>query len=215
MDVYRTEEEQVEALKKWWDENARSIIAGIVIALAVVFGWRTWQEHRATQAEAASFAYQQLLVQLDGGEAAAVSEQGKQLIAAHPNSVYAVLAALALAQQAVDQNDAEGAAAQLRWAMANSKQPELQHMARVRLARVLIDQGKAEEALALLDNMAASAYQALYEETKGDAHVALGQRAAARQAYERALSGYAESPPKQQLLRMKLDDLADAGGAAE
>ncbi len=53
MDVYRTDEEQVEALRKWWLENGKSVIAGIVIGFSAIFGWRAWQDHTIVQAEAA------------------------------------------------------------------------------------------------------------------------------------------------------------------
>ena len=45
MEEYRTEEEQVEALRRWWDENGRSTIAAIVIALSVGFGWQAWKSN--------------------------------------------------------------------------------------------------------------------------------------------------------------------------
>ena len=41
-----TEEEQVEQLKKWWKENGLSIVGGVVVGLALVFGWRSWQHHQ-------------------------------------------------------------------------------------------------------------------------------------------------------------------------
>ena len=62
MDVYKTEEEQVEAIKKWWSENGKSIIAGIIIGIAAIFGWRGYENHTAMQAKAASMLYEQLLV---------------------------------------------------------------------------------------------------------------------------------------------------------
>ena len=62
MDVYKTEEEQVEAIKKWWSENGKSIIAGIIIGIAAIFGWRGYENHAAMQAKSASTLYEQLLV---------------------------------------------------------------------------------------------------------------------------------------------------------
>ena len=62
MDVYNTEEEQVEAIKKWWNENGKSIIAGIIIGVIAIFGWRSYENHTAMQAKAASILYEQLLV---------------------------------------------------------------------------------------------------------------------------------------------------------
>jgi len=214
VEVYRTEEEQVEALKRWWDENGRSVIIGVVLALAAVFGWRAWQDHQRGQAEAASTEYQLLLDRLNAGEGREVTEIGRRIIGQYPTTPYAVLASLALAQQAVDQADLDGAAAHLRWALDNSKLPEVKQLAKVRMARLLIAQQKPEQALQELGGEAGS-FSALYEETRGDAYLALGKRAEAAQAYSKALAGYGDVPAKQQLLRMKLDDLADAGVAQQ
>ena len=49
----RTEEEQVEALKKWWDDNGTQLLVGIVVVLAGVFGYRTWESNTQLAAEAA------------------------------------------------------------------------------------------------------------------------------------------------------------------
>ena len=51
---YETEEQQVEALKEWWAENGRAIIAGVVLGGVVIGGWGWWQSHRENQAVAAS-----------------------------------------------------------------------------------------------------------------------------------------------------------------
>lgn len=207
--VYETEEEQLEALRRWWSENGRAVIVGVVLAVAVVFGWRTWVQHRRAQAEGASVAYQMLLQQINSGENRKVSELGRQIIGTYPTSTYAVLTSLTMAQQAMDRKDLNAAGAQLSWAVQHAKIPELKELARVRLARVLIAQGKAQQALQQLNDGTAS-FDAMIEEVKGDAYLALGKRADAYRAYNKALSGYGDVPAKQQLLRMKLDNLAGA-----
>ena len=62
MDVYKTEEEQVEAIKKWWNENGKSIIVGIVVGITAIFGWRGYEARTATEAKAASILYEQLIL---------------------------------------------------------------------------------------------------------------------------------------------------------
>lgn len=215
MEVYRTEEEQVEALKDWWKENGRSVIVGVALALAAVFGWRYWQDSTRTQAESVSTLYQQLLVRLDAGEGREVVEVARRIIAEHASTPYAALASLSLAQQAVDQGDLDGAGAHLRWVMANAKVDEVRMLAQVRLARVLVAQGKTDEALQQLTGVSGGSFAAMVEEVKGDAYLAQGRRADARRAYEAALAGVTDVPAKQQVLRMKVDDLADAGAAAQ
>ncbi len=36
----RTEEEQIEAIKRWWKENGVSLLIGAAIAAAGVFAWK-------------------------------------------------------------------------------------------------------------------------------------------------------------------------------
>ena len=74
MESYRTEEEQVEALKKWWDENGRSTIAAIIVALGIGFGWQGWQKYQDTESENASQRYQNLLQRLSTADADGVTE---------------------------------------------------------------------------------------------------------------------------------------------
>ena len=54
----RTEEEQVEAMKKWWNENGKSLIITVVVVLAGYFGWNSYQENQRVQGEAAASIYQ-------------------------------------------------------------------------------------------------------------------------------------------------------------
>ena len=61
MDAYRTEEEQVEAIKRWWSENGKGVIAAVVIGVLGSVGWQSWQDRQVSQAEAASGIYQELL----------------------------------------------------------------------------------------------------------------------------------------------------------
>ena len=109
MEQYRTEEEQVEALKKWWDENGRSTIIAIIIALGLGFGWQGWQKHQEQQAAAASDSYQALLQQLtvseSGADTAALVRLAEEIKAEYPRSTYAQFAALHLARLAVIESD--------------------------------------------------------------------------------------------------------------
>ena len=61
MNTFRTEEEQLDAIKRWWRENGISTAVGVVLALGAVFGWRGWQDHQQNRAAEASAVFQQLL----------------------------------------------------------------------------------------------------------------------------------------------------------
>ena len=70
-----------------------------------------------------------------------------------------------------------------------SKDAELAQVARLRVARLLIQQGKHDEALKLLDVEKAGAFAAQVHEIRGDAQVAKGDRdSGARAEYAAALA---------------------------
>ncbi|OQX35622.1 MAG: hypothetical protein B0D84_02245, partial [Candidatus Sedimenticola endophacoides] len=116
VNVHLSEEEQVEALKKWWKENGKSVVAGVVIGLGAVFGWQAWEKHQRTSAEDASALFEQLSYNVANGSTLA-EQQARDLIQEHHGSVYAVFAALELARIKVGQGDLAAARTQLQWAL--------------------------------------------------------------------------------------------------
>jgi predicted negative regulator of RcsB-dependent stress response len=207
---YLSEEEKVEALKQWWRENGRSVIAGVVLGAGTIFGWRYWVDHREDRAEAASFAYAQLQTQVESGALADARIQAQALIDEYPSTPYAGLAALEAARAAVEQGELEAAVAQLEWARAEARQESLRELARVRLARVLTSLQRYDEALEVLAGELPQAYLGLAAEIRGDIHRARGALEQARAAYDEAL-GYGGSASA--YVRMKRDDLGAASGA--
>ncbi|MFV0275586.1 MAG: YfgM family protein [Parahaliea sp.] len=198
MEPYRTEEEQVEDLKRWWQENGRSTLMGIVVAAALVFGWQGWQEHRKGQAEAASDLYQRLL-EAAGNPARKPAVQGEmerlaeRLKADYSGTTYAQFAALQLAQLAVADDDLEAAEGELRWVLAAAgKDSDAAWIARQRLARVLAASGDTDGALATLDAQGDNPYQATYAMVRGDILYGAGRDSEALAAYQLARQLVAE-----------------------
>lgn len=188
MESFRTEDEQVEALRRWWDENGRSTVVAIVIALGVGFGWQGWQKYQADQAAAASDVYQDMLGGLSGETAAGdPAELARQIKTAYPGSTYAQFAALHLAAMAVENADLESAEAELRWVLGKAdKGSDMARVAQLRLARVVASRGDAEQALAILAEGDAGAYQASYALARGDVYLGQGRKDEAQAAYATA-----------------------------
>jgi predicted negative regulator of RcsB-dependent stress response len=211
VELYNSEEEQVEALKAWWDKNGTSVIIAIVVVLLAVFGWQTWQKQQRSQAESASIGLQKVMDSLQTSPDAAL-EAGRELIAKNPGGVYAGIASLSMARAAVEKGDLDGAVAYLQATLKDADQPELQQLARLNLSRVLLAQGKSDEALRELLGGQAGSMQAAYDELRGDIMLAQGKTAEARDAYINALAGFKESAEKKELVQLKLDDLAERVG---
>jgi predicted negative regulator of RcsB-dependent stress response len=209
VEVYRTEEEQVEAIKKWWRENKWSLVGGIVIGVGALWGSRLWLDNRDAFTAAASAEYQMMLQQVSGDQTEQAAEQAAQLLGQYADTPYAALAALVLAKIKLEEGDAVAASSHLRWTLDNAEQETVRHEARLRLARLLLAQDKGGEALTLLNAVDAGAYEADYQQLKGDIQLAVGQSGAARTAYTRALAVLAPTAPSRQLLQVKLDDLGE------
>lgn len=203
-------EEEVERLKKFWNEYGNSLIAGVVIGVAALFGWRYWQQHTDTQALAASSLYTEVMMAMSQNRVQPARESATRLVANYDATPYAGLAALVLARLDFDAGDKAGAEKQLRTAMDVARDDSVRHAAALRLARLLLDAGKTDEAFALVEGKSVGGFASEYAELRGDILLAKGDRAAARTAYQEAVKALKQESPYLPLLSMKLDD---AGGA--
>ena len=222
MESYRTEEEQVEALRRWWNENGRSTLFAIVLVLAGVFGWQGWQRYEVQRSDSASDLYQQML------EAASMAEQGivndapaerlaSQLRNDFSGTTYARFAALHQARMAVAGNDLSAAESHLRWVLGKARSgSDTAAVAQLRLARVLAAQGETEQALKMLVPVGSGKFRAASALARGDVLVAAGRGAEALAAYREAQALVQEYPGQLNLttLEAKIQSLAVTGGEA-
>lgn len=207
--VTRTDEEQVEALKRWWRQNGRSIIGALILAIAGVLGYQQWQSFRESKAELSSTLYAQFSAAEDTASAA---ETFSTLREENPSSPYTVLAAMSLARQHVDAGETERAVELLRWAVDEADDAAMRELAGLRLARVLWSSGDYQQATEALGEPPEYGYRSEYYELRGDILRARSQLADAAAAYRQAIDeASALGPQRRRLLEMKL---ASSGGAA-
>lgn len=208
----RSEEEQLDAVKRWWKENGMSLIAGVVLAAAGVFGWNAWQNYQQGQSEAASMRYQQIVNMTSANELgeealASAREMVSELNDEHGDTLYAELALLLDARFAVQQGDLEGARTALENVASESSRRYVQSLAWLRLARVELADGNPTQALALLDEPISDALAAQRANVRGDALAAQGDTAAARDAWQTAMDVSQTQDQPLYGVQLKLDDL--------
>lgn len=209
MSDYLSDEEQVAALKRWWDQNGKTLLIGIAVALVAVLGWRGYQSYSRDQAEAAAALY--LTYQQERAaptpDPDAMARTAEALATEYPRSAYRVFVLFYQAADAVTADDYELARQHLATAVDAAADARLRDVAAIRLARVLQQLGEPDEALATLSGVADDGFVAEAAELKGDILLAQGERAGAREAYQAALAalGGAQSP----LLEMKLENVTD------
>ena len=206
------EQERLDELKAWWKRWGNLVMVGLAVVVAAAAGWRYWQNQVVTQSLEAATVYEQLTRSLAANDAKAAREAGAMLIDQYKGTAYAPRAALLLAKLNVGAKDLKSAQAQLEWAVANSKEPAVKDLARLRLAGVQLDQKQYDAALKTLSATHSDAFAFRFHDLKGDVLLAQGKPAEARAAYQAAFGKMAEDNPYRNIVELKLDAL---GGAAK
>jgi len=211
MSSHYEEEAQVEQLRRWLRENWVALASGLVLGLVGIFGVEGWRKAQTAKAEHASQVYEDLKkLPLEKTERA--EELWHHLSTDFPKTPYAAQGALLTASQAAARGDWAKAQSRLEWVGAYSGDPGLKKLAQLRLARVLWQQAKPDEALKLLDLPDDDPFAPLYTELRGDIQLSRGERDAARDTYEKALKLGAPAASREALQR-KLEDLGGPAAA--
>ncbi|MEZ9537041.1 YfgM family protein [Shewanella sp. 10N.286.51.B8] len=205
MEIYSTEEQQVDAIKQFWKDYGSSIIVGAVVGLGGLYGWNYYSDVKVEKSEAASEAFQRITANSDSSAVqAAIAEFGAQ----HDQKGYQALLELMSAKAAVDAGELDKAEAAFTKIIAAKPGAALESLATLRLSRVQAEQGNIGTAIATLEQITDEAFNAQRDELKGDLLVRQGDMDSARSAYQAAVDngGSLTSPA----LQMKLDNLNKA-----
>lgn len=210
MDIYASDDEKAEEIKRWWRENGLSVVMAVLLGVGAFFGGRTWLNYQQLQSQTAANIYQQVLVLLTEERLEEAETGAQELINNFRRTPYASFAAVEVAAKASDQGDLDVAQYYLQWAADNAKPEGYAEIARLRLARLKLSDGDHQAALDIVAQAKLDSFASLYHELEGDIHVQMGNKQQARLAYQTALSLLAVGEPRQNILEMKLDNVAVA-----
>jgi len=209
-DDMMTDDEQLENVKAWLVANGASLAGGLLLGVAILLGWRWYTGHRNTVALNAAEQFSRMNDAMDKADRSKARTLASQIIKDYGNTPYADQADLMLARLAVDSGELANAVTPLTHVMNESKDEDLRSIARLRLARVLIDQKKPDEALNLLASKPGGAFSARMHEVRGDASLAKNDAQGAIREYQQALAAADERGSERGLLELKLADLGVA-----
>lgn len=207
--MYDTDQEQIEAMKSWWEKNGNWVIAGVLIFIASYGGFFWYQNNAQQQSIAASMTYDRLLLNLTSTDA---DESERQALSGLLKSDYAdmgygVMAALIEAKVAVDAGDLDTALAELNWAQSKADDA-LTPVILYRKAMVQYGLGQLDTALATLNSIDGTGHVVLSSELKGDIFLEQGNLEQARTAYQAAIDASQDEGINNPYLQIKLNDIA-------
>ena len=210
-----TEQEELEALQKWWKENGRAVVVGLILGLGGVYGWITWQGQVEATAERVSVVYESMVNMAAANDHQEALLRAEQIIKEHPDSEYAALSGLLGAKSALAAGRGDDARRLLGWVVENADRAEIRDLARIRNAQLLVEEQKPDAGLELLAQVKTPAFKSTVEELRGDILVESRDNEAAVTAYQTALASDAISSGMRARVMMKLDDLGHSNTAEQ
>lgn len=204
MEVYSNENEQVDALKRFFSQNGKTLIIGAVIGVGALVGWHYWSSHQQGSNEEASKIYQQVSTALDISKPETLDAAAK--FASENNNTYGALVSLDLAKRYVDANQLDKAAAQLHSGLKDTTDANLQAVLNLRLARVQLQLKQPDEVLKTLDAVKGDGWAAIVADVRGEALLSKGDTKGARDAWHKGIDSDA-SPTLREMLQMKMNNL--------
>lgn len=203
-----TEEEQLEAIKKWWNKYSNVITVILSLVLLTVAGFKYWNWHQSKISMQASNAYEHLMVAFSNQDNKGVRSYANQLMNEYSDTVYADAARLALAKLFVTREKYEKARENLDYVAKNSKMTALKQVARIRIARLFAAEKAYDKALAELTTIDDMAYMPVVNELKGDIYAATGKYQQAIVSYKEAITEVRTNGMGNLFLEMKTNELA-------
>lgn len=181
------EQEQLAEIKLWWKQYGNLLINVLTAAALIVIAWQGWNWYQRSQSSQASQVYNILQKGVQDKDSQRTKAASGELLEKFGRTSYASLGALTAAKAMVEAGDAKSAKLQLMWVVEHGKD-EIRDLARLRLAAVLLDEKSYDQALTQLDGSVSPAFEARFQDCRGDVLAAQGKKADALVAYQSALA---------------------------
>jgi predicted negative regulator of RcsB-dependent stress response len=204
------EQEHLEAVKGWWAQYGTLVMVVAIACLLTIAAFQGWRYYQRQQSMAAVTLYEQLTQAERANDHKRVRDIAAQITDKYARTPYAALSALSAARASFETGDLPASKSHLQWVVERAREDEIKDVARLRLAGVLLDEKKYDEALAQLSGAHGEAFSALYADLKGDILLAQGKRGEARGAYQQAYDKSDSKSPYRPMIQAKLDALGEA-----
>lgn len=203
--VYKTEEEQIDDLKRWIKSFGPSILIGIILAIALIYGWQAWRNYQHESATKASVLYQQAVEAFQTKDDELLDQSIAKLQEKYPNSPYTAYGLFIKAKVAVDKQNNTDAEKTLNSIIQYTKDNNIRSIAQLRLASIQITENQETLAIETLKDIKNPSFKPLALIKIGDAYTKMGDNKLAKSHYEEASKLLPDTENTMPILSMKLD----------
>jgi predicted negative regulator of RcsB-dependent stress response len=208
------EQEQLDALKAFWNQYGNLITWLLVLVLGALGAWYGWNGYQRDQGDKAGALFDEIDRAGTAGDAEKAGRAFNDLKQRFPGTAYAQQGGLLAAKTLFDKGKVEEARAALTWVADEAKEAELRTIARLRLAALLAEGKQYDEALKMLDAAKAEGFEALVADRRGDVLMMQGKRSEARAAWQVAYAAMSDKVEYRRLIDAKLTAAGVAPGVA-
>ncbi len=208
------EQEQLDALKAFWNRYGNLITWVLIAALAAYGAWMGWNWYQRDQGQKAGAMFDEFDRAVQAGDAERATRIFGDLKSRFGGTAFAQQGGLAAAKLQFERGQADAARATLVWAAEQGSQDELRAVARLRLAGLDLEAKKYAEATAHLDAVKLDEFQGLVADRRGDILAAQGKTEEAKTAYQAAWKVMPERDAFRRIVDAKLTALGAAPAAS-
>jgi predicted negative regulator of RcsB-dependent stress response len=188
------EQEQLDQLKAFWKQYGNLITWLLILLLGGYAAWNGWSLYQRDQGSKAGALYDELDRAAQTGDSERATRIFADMKERYPRATFTQQAGLIAARVAAEKGQYDAASASLAWVADKAGDDEYRAIARLRLAGLLLDTKKYEEALKQVDAVTGGPeFIALANDRRGDILMTQGKTAEAQGAY---LKAWAAMDPK-------------------
>ena len=210
------EQEQLDQLKAFWNQYGNLVTGLIVVVAGAYLAWFGWNWYQRDQGAKAGSMYDEFDRAAQANDVERSGRIFSDMKERFPRTAFTGQAGLLAAKLAADKGQAEIARADLAWVAESGSESEYRAIARLRLAGVLLDEKKYDEALKQLDGVDGADFAPLASDRRGDVLMAQGKVDDAKASYQKAWSAMDAKVDYRRVVEAKLNVLGlnPAGAAA-
>ena len=199
------EQEQLDQLKAFWNQYGNLITGLIVVVAGAYLAWFGWNWYQRDQGAKAGSMYDEFERASQSNDADRTGRIFADMKERFPRTAFTGQAGLLAAKLATDKGQADAARADLTWVAENGSETEYRAVARLRLAGLLLDEKKYDEALKQIDGVDGPEFAALAADRRGDILMAQGKTEEAKASYQKSWSAMDVKVDYRRIVEAKLN----------